>query len=473
MNIVDRLFRPCVNRARMHRGAALLFVFLAGFSGQLAAQLPPAGLPDRGQLRLQMGAAIEPGPGAIGHLPRRFVHVPTGLQQQIGVVSKCILQFAGPYALTALSSTGGNGSGDIGVGPDSLGVPDGPKGVACYRFSYDKNEVIEFSLGTDTLDPTLIDANAFYRLELDIEVKKNALLFLEVLIAGSVVETYELRSGSSINPSDPNASFDPGSRIWNCVARSDSGPDAGEFDNCRWIINALGQGYRVWAAVGEASWEGGGDFAGDAFDNNSVIYLTEAPDIGVLGCASNQSPGGTDTSTIGDGINDAECTVTRLDPGPSTGGETTCESDVAYVFRTLEGIVEGCELTTPELAQQLAASIQICFPPEASQPLGFDAPKTEVEFVNPNDPTTPFAFTPERCTGTVVLDPNGNRIISEVLNHPAAFDLIDVPGEVYPDDKVEFSCILDNAQEYLGPQVSPLMQVCQTILFWGDIRWSR
>ncbi len=143
------------------------------------------------------------------------------------------------------------------------------------------------------------------------------------------------------------------------------------------------------------------------------------------------------------------------------------------MFRTLEGIVEGCELTKPSVAQQLAASVDICFPPEPSQPLGFDAPKTEVEFVNPNDPTMPFVFTPERCIGTVVLDPNGNRIISEVLNNPAAFDLIDVPGEVYPDDKVEFACILDNAQEYQGPQLSPKMQVCQTILFWGDIRWSR
>jgi len=453
--------------------ALLAGIALALFAVGAQAQIsPPAGLPDQGQLRLQLGTSVESGPGSIGHVPRRFVHAPSGLQQQIAVTSKCILQFAGPYSLVGLSSTGGNGSGDIGVGPDSIGVPNGPKGVACYRFSYDKNEVIEFSLGTDTADPALIDANAFYRLELDVEVKKNALLFLEVLIGGSVSATYELRTGSNIDPNDPDASFDPGSKVWNCAASSDSGPDSGQSDNCRWIINELGQEFRLWAALGEASWEGGGDFSGDAYANNSVVYLTKA-EIGLLGCETGSAPGGTNTSTIGDGINDAQCTVTRLDPSTSTGGETTCEADVAYVFRTLDGVVEGCELTKPNPDQQLAASVDICFPPEPSQPLGFDAPQTEIEFVNPLDPNNPFSFTPQRCSGTVVLDPNGNRIISEVLNNPAAYDLIDIPGETYPDDKVEFACILDNSEEYLGPQVSSEMQVCQTILFWGDIQWRR
>jgi len=472
MQFADPLFRAQLRAARTFLGSGLLVVILTAIAGPLWAQItPPSGLPDQGQLRLQMGQSVEAGAGGIGHAPRRFVHTPTGLQQIIGVKSKCILQFGGPYALTALSSTGGNGSGDIGVGPDSLGVPNGPKGVACYRFSYNENEVIEFSLGTDTTG-SMIDANAFYRLELDVEIKKNALLFVEVLIGGSVSETYELRSGSSIDPTDPNASDTPGAKIWNCNAQSDSGSDAGRNDNCRWVIEELGQTFRLWAAVGEGSWEGGGDFAGDAFDNNSVIYLTKA-NIGALGCETGSAPGGTDTSTIGDGINDAQCTVTRLDPSASTGGETTCDADIGYLFRTLDGFAEGCELRKWDDEQQLAASIDICFPPEPSQPLGFDSPMTEVEFTSPLDPNTPFSFTPQRCTGTVVLDSNGNRIISEVLNNPAAYDLIDVPGETYPDDKVEFACILDNDEEYTGPQLQPKMEICQTILFWGDIQWRR
>jgi len=470
MHSISTLFRR--HRAGSLPGKASIFALLAIFATSALAQ----GLPDRGQLRLQMGTSAEMGPGGIGHDPRRFLYVPiapTLLQQTIGVKSKCILQFAGSD-LVALSSTGGNGSGDIGVGPDSLGVPDGPKGVACYRFSYNKNEVIEFSLGTDTTDAAgIIDANAFYRLELDIEVKKNALLFLEVMIGGSVIETYELRSGNSIDPTDPDASETPGAKIWNCNALSDSGSDAGRNDNCRWEIEELGQTFRLWAAVGEASWEGGGDFTGEAYDNNSVIYLTKA-NVGALGCGENSpASGGTDTGPIGDGENDASCAVTRLDPSSSTGGETTCTVNIGYLFRNLEGNgIEGCELIKFDDEEQLAASIDICFPPEPRQDLGFDSPMTEVEFVNPLPNMPPFSFIPERCTGTVVLDSNGNRIISEVLNDPDNYDLIDT-GENYPDDKVEFACILDNAEEYKGPLLLPKMQVCQTILFWGDIRWSR
>ena len=42
----------------------------------------------------------------------------------------------------------------------------------------------------------------------------------------------------------------------------------------------------MWAAQGEASWEGGGDWAaaGAAYDNNSIIYLADADDIGSMGC---------------------------------------------------------------------------------------------------------------------------------------------------------------------------------------------
>lgn len=489
MRSIRRALRRCIGTSRV--AALIAFCALSAFATGVHAQIaPPGGLPDKGQLRLQMGTSVEPGPGLVGHAPRRFVHVApemdltnNGLQQTIGVTNKCILAFGGPYSLVGMTSTGGNGSGDIGVGPDSLGVPNGPKGVACYRFTDTKNEVIEFSLGADTNDPNLIDANAFYRLELDIEVKKNALMFLEVLIGGSVSAIYELRTGSNIDPADPDASSEPGAKVWNCNAQSDSGSDAGRNDNCRWIINELGQGFRLWAAIGEGSWEGGGDFIGDAFDNNSVIYLTEAQDIGVLGCiggAGGNAPGGTDTSTIGDGISDAQCAVTRLDPCLEDDTDdcvVTCEADIAYVFRTLDGAaVEGCELTKFDDEQQLAASVEICFPPEESMPLGFDSPKTEILFVNPFPPFTPVSFTPERCDGTVVTDSNGNRIIEEVLDDPTTYDQIDDPDPTvsFPEDRVEFACILDNSQEYLGPAGDDSeMQVCQTILFWGDIQWRR
>ena len=86
------------------------------------------------------------------------------------------------------------------------------------------------------------------------------------------------------------------------------------------------------------------------------------------------------------------------------------------------------------------------------------------------DPENPVLYTAARCPGSVALDPNGNRIIPEVLQNPGTYDLIPATNAV------EFACILDNGQEYLGtPTVSSQreMQVCQTIVFWGDIRFSR
>ena len=195
MNSISWLFRRY--RAVSWLGAASIISIFA--TNALAQIVPPPGVGTNGQLRLQMGNSME-NHDPVSHAPRRFVHYPSGMQQTINTVSKCILAFGGPYDLTSLSSNGGNGSGEIGVGTSSLGVPDGPKGVACYRFGSAKSEEIEFSLGADTIDPSIIGAKYFYGLELDIEVKKNANLFLEVLNGSTVVETYELRTGSSIDP---------------------------------------------------------------------------------------------------------------------------------------------------------------------------------------------------------------------------------------------------------------------------------
>jgi hypothetical protein len=74
-------------------------------------------------------------------------------------------------------------------------------------------------------------------------------------------------------------------------------------------------------------------------------------------------------------------------------------------------------------------------------------------------------FTPQRCVGTVVPDRNGEPTILEVLSVPGFAPDI-VPGTPQKD----WACILNNAQEFVG---SGLMQIRQTILFWGDISFSR
>jgi hypothetical protein len=150
--------------------------------------------------------------------------------------------------------------------------------VACYRITANLGESVTFGLGS------AIDASAFYRLELDFEVKQNAAFLLEIIIGGTVTDQFYLRSGLSIQAGEGSTSPGSPDHIFNCVAQSDSGPDAGARDNCRWMVDALGQQFRLIPLVGEGSLEGGGDFGtgAAAYNNNSLIYLTQAA-IGALG----------------------------------------------------------------------------------------------------------------------------------------------------------------------------------------------
>ncbi|TFG86846.1 MAG: hypothetical protein E4H19_04290 [Chromatiales bacterium] len=435
----------------LNSAAALV---LALFAVQTSAQvIPPFGLPDQGVLRLQLGETVTEG-GL--HSPRRFVHEPSGLSQSISNSGKCGLSLGGPSALAVLVAAGGNGS--LGLGPDSIGVYDGSKGVACYRITATEGESVTFGLGADVSASPLIDANAFYRLELDVEVKQNAEFLLQILSGTAVTEEFRLRTGGSVVAGEGSADPDSPDRIFNCSAASDSGPDSGARDNCRWIVNALGQQFRLIALQGEGSWEGGGDFGAAAYANNSLAYLTKA-DIGALGCNSNQVPEGTGTSTIGDGTSTAQCAVTRVDP---TGLGGSCTTAIGYVFRTSAGATNGCELNKNP-GEQLAASIDILFPPEPSTALGAE-PLTTIQF-STDVPGVLVSFTPQRCIGTVVPDRNGEPTIAEVLSVPGFVPDI-VPGTPQKD----WACVLNNTQEYVGPG---LMQVRQKLAFWGDIIFKR
>lgn len=418
-----------------------------------SAQTPPFGLPDRGVLRLQLGTQVTEG-GL--HAPRRFVHEPSGLSQAINPSGKCGMVLGGPTALAVLTPSGGNGT--LGLGPDSIGVFDGPKGVACYRLTASINEQVKLGLGSDVSGLAAIDANAFYRLELDIEVKQNAEFLLQILADGSVIDEFRLRTGGSIVAGEGSTAPGSADKILNCTAQSDSGPDSGARDNCRWTVDALGTEFRLIPVTGEGSLEGGGDFGAAAYANNTLVYLTEGA-IGALGCNSSQVPQGTGTVPIGDGGTTAQCAVTRIDP---TGLGGACTTAIGYVLRNIGGTEEGCELLKAP-GEQLAASIDILFLPETSTALGSE-PLTQIEF-STDVPGVLVPFTPQRCIGTVVPDRNGEPTILEVLSVPGFVPDI-VPGTPQKD----WACILNNTQEFVG---TGLMQIRQTILFWGDISFSR
>lgn len=425
---------------------------LAFASVQAVAQVaPPNGLPDRGVLRLQLGKNVNSG-GL--HVPKRFVHEPSGLSQAILKSGDCGLALGGPSQLATLSAAGGNGA--LGLGTGSIGVYDGSSGVPCYRISADEAESVTFGLGTELATSPSTDANAFWRLSLDIEVKRNAEFLLQVLAGDAVTSEFRLRTGSSIVAGEGSTTQGSPDRILNCSARSDSGPDAGQLDNCRWIVDALGNGFRLVALQGEGSLEGGGDYP-DSYAKNTVVYLTEG-DVGALGCESPTVPEDTQSSTIGDGVNTAQCAVTRIDP---TGLGGSCTTAVGYLFRSIDGVAEGCELIKAA-GEQLAASITIAFPPETATPLG-DEPLTQIRFSDGAGGLVPF--TPPRCSGTVVDDRNGNPTILEVLTVPGF-----APDIVPSTPQKDWACVLENGQEYTGPGQ---MQVTQTLLFWGDIEFSR
>ena len=430
-------------------GAVAVALYAQAASAQVA---PPYGLPDRGVLRLQLGSTVTSG-GL--HSPRRFVHEPSGLSQAINKSGNCGLALGGPTALATMSALGGNGS--LGLGTTSIGVYNGSTGTACYTITASLGESVTVGLGSG-MSSSQIDANAFYRVVLDLEVKKNAEFLLQVLAGGAVSEEFRMRTGGSIVAGEGSASPGSPDHIFNCSARSDSGPDAGIGDNCRWDVSSLGNSFRLIALQGEGSLEGGGDWGSAAYANNSLVYLTKG-NIGAMGCETSSVPQGTDTGTIGDGVNTAQCGVTRIDP---TGLGGSCTTAVGYVFRSIDGADEGCEIIkTP--SEQLAASVDITFPPEPSTALGAE-PLTRIQFAT-NVPNQFVDFTPARCIGTVVNDHNGNPTILEVLSNP------NFVADVVPaTPQKDWACVLNSATEYIG---SSQMRITQTILFWGDINFTR
>ena len=212
-----------------------------------------------------------------------------------------------------------------------------------------------------------------------------------------------------------------------------------------------------------------------------MIFLTDV-EVGVLGCGpdaiADESPY---TSVVGDGVESAQCSVTRVDPTEVTGGTVGCTENVAYLMRSLPGEdgFEGCEIRKSP-GEQVAAVLDVTFPWEPWVELN-SKPLTVMLFPDPALVGAYVSLTMPRCKGT--LDPDANddglRIdgvspdptIVEVLTDPAA--LADPPAttiDVIPGGFMEWACILEDEEVYVGKDASGDMkiQVRQRILFWGD-----
>jgi hypothetical protein len=457
---------------------------LMGVSMDVAA----AAYGNSGAIRLQLG----------GGQPSRFVYetaggVITGSAETFKIVpgSKCFLGNWSGKDLISLLAFGPRTLVDpdsrLGLGPDSIGVYDNSKGVSCYRMTGSIDEGVEFRLdGTELAkivsgDPSSTDKYYFDRLELDLEVKQNAVVFLDVYQGATQLNTYELRSGNRIvvgQGSTGESSQLPGEDIFNCGANSDSGPDSGASDNCRWIINDIGDRFRLYPAPetdSEVSLEGGGDFS-DPRANNTIIFLTKLVDTGDLYCNPNVDQSlDNKTGTVGGGPV-ASCQTTRINP--NNLGQNICDDfpadRITYSLETFLGAGSECELLKIDGTQgvQIAGSMQITFEPENSLDPAWGARQTKIRFTKP-DLTQTLPYDAPRCRGTVVDDANGNPTILEVLSGSPPVWVQDQITDTLngPDNGfIDWACVLEHEEVYLG---DGKMQVTQTILFWGDFAMSR
>lgn len=450
--------------------AALL---LAGVSLNVAAATAYG---NSGAIRLQLG----------GGQANRFVYetplgVATAVQPfKVQPGTKCYLGWPSGMPLVSLEAFGPGGEqypGQLGMGPNSIGVYDNSKGVSCYRMTGSIEEGVELRLdGTELAkivsgDPSSTDKYYFDRLEIDVEVKQNAKLFLDVLHGGTALFTYELRSGNRVVAGEGSADESsqlPGKDVFNCGANSDSGPDSGPSDNCRWVINDIGDGFRLYPAPqtdSEVSLEGGGDFS-NAYANNTIIFLTKLVDSGDLYCNPNADRSLDNTTDVVGGGPVASCQTTRINP--NNLGQNICPDfpadAITYDLETFIAAGSECELRKTNDSVQLAASIQITFEPEKSVDLG-GSNKTKVTFPTA---TGVKEYWPERCQGTVVDDANGNPTILEVLSGSPPVWVVDQVDN--GTGLIDWACVLDHREVYLG---NGKMQVIQTILFWGDPAFIR
>jgi hypothetical protein len=394
-----------------------------------------------------------------------------------------------------------NGDSGVGLFGASIGVSDGAKGTSCGRM-------------TDSLGESLTLTSlkgAFDKLELDIEAKGSAVL--ELKIDDDSDKTYYLYTGTNAqyaNPANGDAACDRG---------SDSGPDSGINDNCYWIIKDVGVSFTIKPIVfvppdgqtkgvaGEGSLEGGGDYVGDLVtdDFSSKIHLTSLIDVGNLGCdATNNKTAevfSSDPSTPA-----ASCQVTRINTNGINPG--TCTELIPYRLETFTAS-NLCTLDKiGDVTDPLAGSLRVAFKKEPRT--SWDVSQTEITFTGQSNGVLLLA---NRCAGSVVNDPNGLRTIAQVADtscqpgadgcsgaslvtklkgavlgddfvagddFPVTKFLSDENDEVPNNGYIDWACVLDHTEIYVGDGSPPTaargdedQEISQTILFWGDIGYSR
>lgn len=154
----------------------------------------------------------------------------------------------------------------VGIFEISIGVKStGAQGTPCGRV--DGNDRLTLTLG----DGLIADSG-----ELDLELKGNAHVVIELFLHGTQVgDTFEVISGTS-GSSEASVTLTPDSTAGSCRGASDSGPDSGSNDNCRVILQpgVMFNGIELSVEQGEMSLEGSGDFGNDPSED-TIFHLVD------------------------------------------------------------------------------------------------------------------------------------------------------------------------------------------------------
>jgi VCBS repeat-containing protein len=176
------------------------------------------------------------------------------------------------------------GGRKVGLNSYGIGVKTGgSQGTPCGRV--DTSERLVLSVPTTGV----MAGRSWSGLRLDLELKGNAWVVVEMYQGTNLAATHQLATGSSIalsgfpNPSDTDpaggyvVSSNSSTPNVSCASPSDSGPDSGANDNCQWTIDPGVTFNRIVmkTLVGEFSLEGSGDYANNP-DFDTLFYLANS-----------------------------------------------------------------------------------------------------------------------------------------------------------------------------------------------------
>jgi hypothetical protein len=334
-----------------------------------AAHADPVPIVTKGVLTLQLGALD------------RFVWGPTGEAQPLSSTRCALTTGANLMSVTGTGSTPGFNSDSIGLaGSASSGIP-------CGRVSAGEGG-LRFALGT-SLAGLIVTKGSF-----DVETKKNAVIQATTYdhVGGGPTQTFYLVTGTS--KTKPMYSGLPNADL-TCSSASDSGPDSGAADNCRWNITGQWTKIEFTALVGEFGMEGGADGTG------ATTFTVGQIGDGFLGCPaspeSNQIPG-PDPVPGQPTISGAR--LTNVDDPQIPGPAPACVA-VPYDITTTcpAGVTGACtnfEYNPLDQGTNMTFTFHWEWPPEAIPATGINGVQPTLQFfVNGNPIGVELDFCPE------------------------------------------------------------------------------